>query len=98
MNSKEKQSTSPTGNGSRRKVRIGTYFFSKWLVIVPQPYAVDGISAYTPCHPKCSLNTKCVCFSHAFEAHSDTVHAHVRQEEGLPADHITGCTTAFLDS
>lgn len=70
MNSNQKQSISPTGNGSYSKVRIGTYFFSTWLVVVSQPCALHSIPAYIPCRSRFSLNTKHVCFSNASEAHS----------------------------
>lgn len=95
MNSKQKQSISTKGKGLNRKVRIRTYSFSKRLVTVLQPYSVNSISAvnwaYIPCQSRFSLNKKCMCFSNAFEAHSDTVCATTRQG-------ITACSVALLDS
>ena len=75
----------------QRKVQIRTYFFSKWLVI-PQPYAVHSVSAYIPCWSRFSLNTKRVCFSNAFEAHSATACANVRQEEKIPIAQVPACS------
>ena len=76
----------------QRKVQIRTYLFSKWLVI-PQPYAVHSVSAYIPCWSRFSLNTKRVCFPNAFEAHSATACANVRQEEKLPIAQVPACST-----
>lgn len=97
MNSNQKQSIPPTGNGLLRKARIRTCFFSEWLVR-PQPYAVHSVSAYIPCWSRFSLNTKRVCFSNAFEAHSAIARANVRQEEKVPTAQVAACSTGGQQS
>lgn len=39
-----------------------------------------------------------MCFSNAFEAHSDTVSANMTEEDNPSIAHVTVGTTAFLDS
>ena len=97
MNSNQKQSIPPTGNGLLRKARIRTCFFLEWLVR-PQPYAVHSVSAYIPCWSRFSLNTKRVCFSNAFEAHSAIARANVRQEEKVPIAQVAACSTGGYSS
>lgn len=92
MNSNQKQSIPPTGNVLLRKARIRMCFFAEWLVR-PQPYAVHRVSAYIPCWSRFSLNSKRVCFSNAFEAHSAIARANVRQGEKVPVAQVAACGT-----
>ena len=59
---------------------------------------MHSVSAYIPCRSRFSLNTKRVCFSNAFEAHSATACANVRQEEKLPIAQVAACSTGGYSS